>query len=483
MTDQILIPHFVADRPVSLRILSGLDLANCKIKIGLMAQANTSKPFRRAISMFPCFDRDYCGVVDGPCMYNGNLKICDKGKKLKESITTIADSGVFTKQGGVIDYIELFHRYEEMGIVRGIMLDALGDKEETIRSGEKAIELYQSRNWNFKLVGVAQGKDEKEYIDCYEKLINIGFEEIAVGGLLKKRENTVRFVFTENNKISRIVKAIKSEWPEDRCFTLGVYNPRRHELLESLRVDAADYKGWIFQYKRHYEDPISHQKDRFRQTRNFIEKNILLKQGGPETAFSSEIKYKESNTGLIVIGERVYTDSTINQNIPNKRIKLQYITVVSCGKSKSKKSKCAAKDAYIGRGFILKRRFAELNGYPWFILSAKYGLMKPNRIIEPNYDEIIRSKHDMKIASQKIGKQLRKYPEFTNSSEILFLGPRSYAESLRNALPVRHRSKLMHLTKGLKQGESQKAIKNLIDNIKIEEYSGQLVTGLMGEES
>lgn len=174
----------------------------------------------------------------------------------------------------------------------------------------------------------------------------------------------------------------------------------------------------------------------------------------------------------------------MNQNTTSKRIKLQYITVISCGKAKSKKSRCAAKDAYIGRGFTLKRRFAELNGYPWFILSAKYGLMKPNRIIEPNYDEVIRSKHEMEIASQKIGKQLREYPEFSNSSEILFLGPQSYAESLRNALPVRHRSKLMHLTKGLKQGESQKAIKNLIDNIKINEsYSTQLITGLMGEES
>ena len=144
--------------------------------------------------MFPCFGRNFCGVVDGPCVCCGDLKICEKGLKLKESITTIADSGVFTKQGGVIDYIELFQRYEEMGIERGIMLDVLGDKEETIKSGKKAMDLYRSKIWSFKLVGVAQGKDEKEYSDCYEGLINIGFEEIAIGGLLKKRDNTARFV-------------------------------------------------------------------------------------------------------------------------------------------------------------------------------------------------------------------------------------------------------------------------------------------------
>lgn len=42
----------------------------------------------------------------------------------------------------------------------------------------------------------------------------------------------------------------------------------------------------------------------------------------------------------------------------------------------------AAKDAYTKPAFLKWREYAESSGCPWFILSTKYGLIPPDRLIE-----------------------------------------------------------------------------------------------------
>jgi len=184
-----------------------------------------------------------------------------------------------------------------------------------------------------------------------------------------------------------------------------------------------------------------------------------------------ETKHKMPSDGLVVVGKRVYTESPNSQMTTRKREKVQYITVVSCGKIKSTKPICAAEEAYVGRAFTLKKQFAQISGFPWFIFSAKYGIIKPFKNIDPDYDETIKSKKDIMRASEKISKQLPGYPEFSNSNKILFLGPQTYAEALRHALSFSQKSKLIHIAKGLKQGESQKVIKDLITGIKTEKIN------------
>lgn len=41
-----------------------------------------------------------------------------------------------------------------------------------------------------------------------------------------------------------------------------------------------------------------------------------------------------------------------------------------------------AKDAYLGQRFAKWRSYAEASGTPWFILSTKYGLLRPDDPIE-----------------------------------------------------------------------------------------------------
>lgn len=40
-----------------------------------------------------------------------------------------------------------------------------------------------------------------------------------------------------------------------------------------------------------------------------------------------------------------------------------------------------AREAYLGRAFAINRHQAEASGYPWLILSARYGFLRPDFLI------------------------------------------------------------------------------------------------------
>ncbi len=58
------------------------------------------------------------------------------------------------------------------------------------------------------------------------------------------------------------------------------------------------------------------------------------------------------------------------------------IALVSCVKTK-RATRAAAKDLYTSAWFRAARRFAESNSERWFILSAEYGLLSPEDLIDP----------------------------------------------------------------------------------------------------
>lgn len=57
------------------------------------------------------------------------------------------------------------------------------------------------------------------------------------------------------------------------------------------------------------------------------------------------------------------------------------LCLVSCGRRKVR-STVPAKDLYISDWFQKTRRLIEREGWPWFILSAKHGLLDPERKTE-----------------------------------------------------------------------------------------------------
>lgn len=232
-----LIPFFVADRPASLQLLSNVKLANPNINMGIMSHALTTKNFWKLNKNFP--------------FINNTNQSFENKKFLSDRIIKIADSGIFNKNGCNLNYNELFKIYNALGVEYGIIIDVLKNSEATIKSAALALKVYNryKRYYKFKLVAVAQGNTLEEYLDCFNNLRE-NFEHIAIGGLLRKRENSARFVTVRNEKFMYdIISAIKKDFSPEWLFILGCYHPKRHKKFEKLGVWGSDYKGWIFNYK------------------------------------------------------------------------------------------------------------------------------------------------------------------------------------------------------------------------------------------
>lgn len=126
------------------------------------------------------------------------------------------------------------------------------------------------------------------------------------------------------------------------------------------------------------------------------------------------------------------------------------IYLVSCV-SKKREHACEARDLYVSDLFRKARRFAEASSCPWFILSAKHGLVSPDQRIVP-YE---RTLNKMKVADR------RKWAEqvltqltdaVPNLSRVVFLAGEGYREFLARHLAARDVEVLVPM-KGLRIGE------------------------------
>lgn len=249
-----MIPFFVADRPMSLRIIKGLPLDQYpNARIGIMAHANTSTNFQKALNKYPCENFKFCDAVGGPCQFRSDIIQCPHRQRILDCTVKMCDSGIFTKQGATLTYQELFATYSRMGVEYGVMIDVFRDAQATIDSAAEALQEYEPYRNKFKLVVVAQGITFEEYIDCYDRLKEMGFAYIAVGGLLHKVEGTARYAHVRNEEfMDRVLNTLRERYPNDWLFALGAFNPSRQAKFEELNV-WGDYKGWIFQYKKRDE--------------------------------------------------------------------------------------------------------------------------------------------------------------------------------------------------------------------------------------
>ena len=102
------------------------------------------------------------------------------------------------------------------------------------------------------------------------------------------------------------------------------------------------------------------------------------------------------------------------------------VYLVSCVRKKRERA-CAARDLYVSSWFGKARRFVEASQRPWFILSAKYGLVPPDQVIAP-YEQTLNTMRapDRRAWGERVGAQLAEaVPEL---ARVVFLAGARYRE-------------------------------------------------------
>ena len=126
------------------------------------------------------------------------------------------------------------------------------------------------------------------------------------------------------------------------------------------------------------------------------------------------------------------------------------LVLVSCVAGK-RESPAPAKDLYVSNLFCKVRAYVELMGQPWFILSAQYGLVHPNTVIEP-YDCTL---NEMRMASRRRWASevlLQLAPQLEAVASVTFFAGQRYREFLEQ--PLRTRGLTVEVPmRGLKIGE------------------------------
>ncbi len=249
-TAPAMVPVFVADRPNHLQMLASLPLAAYPAAtIGIMANAQTSAPFRQRFRAYPCLDARACLAIGAPCPCWQEQESCAVRRYILAHTIKMCDSGAFKRGGVQVGYEQLYRLYCEMGTAFGIMIDRLGDRQATLASAEQALLAYEPFRGQFVLVGVAQGSTIEEYLSCYRELKQMGFTHVAVGGLLQKIPGSARYTQVRDEAFMfGVLAALRAEHPTDWLMALGTLHPSRLARLRQLRV-WADYKGWLFQYE------------------------------------------------------------------------------------------------------------------------------------------------------------------------------------------------------------------------------------------
>jgi hypothetical protein len=78
--------------------------------------------------------------------------------------------------GGAVDMKRVLDAAEKIGADEIILPDVFQQGPETINAVNEALselnDRYANRKWPYKLMAVAQGRDEKEWYECYHELLN-----------------------------------------------------------------------------------------------------------------------------------------------------------------------------------------------------------------------------------------------------------------------------------------------------------------------
>ena len=135
---------------------------------------------------------------------------------------------------------------------------------------------------------------------------------------------------------------------------------------------------------------------------------------------------------------------------PSGEAGLGTVYLVSCVKEK-RATRGRAKELYTSVWFRKAREYVERTGHPWFLLSARHGLLKPDAMIRP-YDQSLESmpRAERRRWADKVLRQLR--PHVGEGDTLVVLAGQLYREFIEPDLRDRKVSVEVPLA-GMRIGE------------------------------
>jgi hypothetical protein len=139
---------------------------------------------------------------------------------------------------------------------------------------------------------------------------------------------------------------------------------------------------------------------------------------------------------------------------------LKTLVIIPCGKSKvwsldPKTGPTKAKDAYTGAPFKVNKEYAEKFGDRWIILSAKYGFIDPDHIIQ-DYNVTFKDPSSNPINVTKLKEQAEAFTEF---NRVVALGGKDYTSIVEQVFKGQNKI-LVTPTKGMQLGIALGAVKD-----------------------
>lgn len=185
---------------------------------------------------------------------------------------------------------------------------------------------------------------------------------------------------------------------------------------------------------------------------------VLVERRGPLQSTTTTFVYKRisgaappaaspSSASPIPTAARMREDGPTAEGAPLPDADL---CLVSCGRRKVSNA-VPAKDLYCSPQFRMTRQLVESQGWPWFILSAKHGLLDPERMTEP-YDKTLKTMN--KVEQEEWAETVMDalHPCLAGVRSVVIFAGEVYRQHLEPEL--RRRCIEVHVPmEGLRQGE------------------------------
>jgi hypothetical protein len=164
--------------------------------------------------------------------------------RLPEQYPVLGDCGAFSywkEQEPPYRTNEILEYYQQLGFDYGVSIDHLifaeleAEKERrwniTIDNAEAFLRLHQTERYTFTPVGVAQGWDPPSYGRAAHALMQMGYQHIAAGGLVR----------SQTQEVIAVLQAIKAELrPGTQLHLFGVNRPEYIQTFADLGVTSFD---------------------------------------------------------------------------------------------------------------------------------------------------------------------------------------------------------------------------------------------------